>query len=225
METPTSNTPVAKCLALATYAYQMMTKYATTNVVLLQLASKMAVARDGLASAEDTYSESEANLLPIRVNVRFADHESDECIKQRKRTAEFADGETHGPYAVHLFPNGTTPLTRPFGAAQIKEMRDLEGRYDVLISRWPDAQTEKDKLSAHRQRYEQALQERTDAEQSTANAKVARDSAKEDFLDVYAEVANRVRSLFPRNKKKQDLFFDTVVQRPAAENDVEEAVA
>jgi len=49
--------------------------------------------------------------------------------------------------------------------------------------------------------------------------------AKEDFLDVYAEIANRIRSLFPRNKPKQDLFFDAVTNRVRSENDTNEAVA
>jgi hypothetical protein len=34
--------------------------------------------------------------------------------------------------------------------------------------------------------------------------------AKEDFLDVYAEIAARVKAEFPRDRKMQDLFFDDV---------------
>lgn len=225
MEIPTLNTPVTKCLALATFAGQMLSKYAATNAVLLELATKMFGARDKLATAEQAHEAAEANVLPMRVNVRFADHESDECIKQRKRTAQLADGETEGPYVLHLFPNGTTPLTRPVGAAQIKEMRALEGRYDALLDRWPDAMAEKNIVTTLRQRYEQSLAERAAAEQTVIDTKAARDLAKEDFLDVYAEIANRIRSLFPRNRPKQDLFFDAVTNRARSENDTNEAVA
>ncbi len=219
MEIPTLNTPVTKCLALATFAGQMLSKYAAANAVLLELATKMFGARDKLATAE------QAHVLPMRVNVRFADHESDECIKQRKRAAQLADGETEGPHVLHLFPNGTTPLTRPLGAAQIKEMRALEGRYDALLDRWPDAMAEKNIVTTLRQRYEQSLAERAAAEQTVIDTKAARDLAKEDFLDVYAEIANRIRSLFPRNRSKQDLFFDAVTNRARSENDTNEAVA
>jgi hypothetical protein len=223
MEIPSKNTPVAKCLALATFACQMMSKMAATQVVLQELVVKLNAARDKLATAENAYSAAETNLLPARVAVRFADHESDEGIKQRKRAAEMADGEANGPLASHLFPNGTTPLTKPLGAAQTKEMRDLEGRYDALISTWPDAATEKQQLTFLRQRYELALTTRSSGEQALADAKAARDFAKEEFLDAYAEVANRIRALFPRNKQKQDLFFDRVMQRVPTENEVPEA--
>lgn len=225
METPTSNTPVPKCLSLAAYAYQTMSQFAPGNVVLQELAGKMNAARTKLAQAESAYLTADAQMIPMRVNLTLANYDADEGIKQCKRTAEHADGETNGPLVTHLFPNGTTPIVRPFGAAQIKEMRDLEGRYDGLIERWADAQIEKDKATALRQRYEQALQARTDAAQNVNNMRSLRDLAKKDFLDAYAEVANRIRALFPRNKKKQDLFFDTVTERASAESNSEKAVA
>lgn len=225
MEVPTVYTPVPKCLALATFAGQMLSKYAATNAVLLELATKMFAARDKLAQAEQAFNDAEAHVLPMRVNVRFADHESDECIKQRKRAAQMADGETEGPFAVHLFPHGTTPVTRPVGAAQIKEMRALEGRYDALLDRWPNALTEKNIVTTLRQSYELALAERATAEQAVIDTKAARDLAKDDFLNVYAEIANRVRALFPRNKPKQDVFFDAVTNRGRSNNEPNKAVA
>ena len=89
----------------------------------------------------------------------------------------------------------------------------MEGRYDGLIGRWTDAGTEKAKVSALREQYAMALQARRDAEQQETNMRAQRDLAKNDFLDVYAEVANRVRALFPRDRKKQDLFFDAISER------------
>lgn len=224
MEIPSKNTPVAKCLTLATYACQMMSKLGTTHVALQELVLKLATARNKLELAEAAYEVAEGQLLPARVAVRFADHESDEGIKQRKRAAEVADGEGNGPYVSHLFPKGTTPLTKRFGATQTKEMRDLEGRYDALLSNWSKAAAEKQQLTLLRERYEQALEARAEAEQTVANAKAARDFAKEEFLDTYAEVANRIRALFPRNKQKQDLFFDRVMPRGPSENEKADGV-
>lgn len=111
-------------------------------------------------------------------------------------------------------------MTKLFGAAQVKEMRDLEGRYDALSSKWSNAAAEKQQLTLLRERYEQALEGRGEAEQAVANAKSARDFAKAEFLDTYAEVANRIRALYPRNKQKQDLFFDRVTTpRAPTENE------
>jgi hypothetical protein len=224
MEIPTSKTPVAKCLALAAYTCQMMGRF-PSSAELVELGAKLSVARDNLAAAERNCAVAEAGMLPARVTVTHADYESDEGLKQSRRAAELADGEAHGPIMMHLFPEGTTPIVRLLGVAQVKQMKDLEGRYDGLMSRWADAQSEKDKITALRQRYEQALNARSNAAQALSNARSLRDLAKEDFLDVYAEVANRVRALFPRNKKKQDLFFDTVTDRGSSEPETENAVA
>jgi membrane protein involved in colicin uptake len=64
-----------------------------------------------------------------------------------------------------------------------------------------------EKLRAH---YETALKQRKEAGQNASNKKAARDTAKEDYLDVYAQVAARVKAEFPRDRAMQDLFFDTV---------------
>lgn len=215
MEIPNSKTPVAKCLDLAAYASQTIGQFAPSTIELQELAGKMDAARQLLASAESAYSQAENAMIPIRVDVTLADYSADEGIKQAKRAAELADGEANGALQTHLFPHGTTPIVRPFGAAQIKEMRDLEGRYDGLMGNWNQAQNEKSKLTALREKYELALQTRTDAAQLVNDQRSKRDLAKKNFLDVYAEVANRIRALFPRNKKKQDLFFDVVTGRNA----------
>jgi len=223
MEIPNSNTPVSKCLDLAAYASQTIGQFTPSNLELQELAGKMDAARQVLALAEADYTKAESDMIPVRVDVTLADYAADEGIKQAKRAAEMADGEANGPFLMHLFPKGTTPIVRPFGAAQIKEMRDLEGRYDGLVGQWAKAQDEKSKVVALREKYELALQARTDAAQFVNDSRSKRDLAKKNFLDVYAEVANRIRALFPRNKKKQDLFFDAVSNRPAMNRNTQEA--
>jgi len=224
VEIPTSKTPVAKCLALATYTCQMMRQF-PNNSELAMLSAKLADARNALEKAEENHAAAEANILPARVGVMYADYASDEGIKQAKRVAEMADGVSMGPLAMHLFPEGTNALVRLLGLTQVKEMRDLEGRYDGLLSRWTDAQSEKDKISLLRGQYESAITARTNAAQALSDARSLRDLVKEDFLDVYAEVANRVRALFPRNRKKQELFFDVVTERNSADVEHEKEVA
>ncbi len=223
MEVPSPKTPVEKCLALATYAHQMMEQF-PDNAELQALSAKLTLSRNKLKSAEHSYAEAEANMLPVRVGVMYINYAADEGTKQALRFAELADGEARGPYVMHLFPQGSNAITRLTGASQVKEMRNLEGRYDGLISRWNEAQAEKNKIAQLRERYEFALTVRATALQALQDARAARDLAKEDFLDTYAEVANRVRALFPRNRKKQDLFFDVVTERGHVETESENEV-
>ncbi len=224
MEIPTTKTPVAKCLTLATYSCQMMSQFSSPTD-LAEFATKLSLARDKLEQAEENYQAAETNMLPARVGVMFANYAADEGVKQAHRFAELADGEARGPYVTHLFPDGTNAIVKLLGSTQIKEMRALEGRYAGLISRWNDAQNEKDKISLLRERYELALTARANALQALSDTRSARDLAKEDFLDMYAEIANRVRALFPRNRTKQDLFFDVVTERGHVETESEKEVA
>jgi hypothetical protein len=195
------------------------------NIELSTLSAKLVSARDKLKQADAHYEDAETKMLPARVSVMFINYAADEGLKQAHRFAQLADGEQRGPYVTHLFPDGTNAITRLTGDSQVKEMRNLEGRYDGLISRWNDAQSEKAKVTQWRERYETALAFRSSALQAVHDARAARDLAKEDFLDTYAEVANRVRALFPRNRKKQDLFFDVVTERGNAETETEKEVA
>lgn len=67
--------------------------------------------------------------------------------------------------------------------------------------------TKKGKIGASRLDYENALKARKNGYDAEALARAARNLAKEEFLDVYAEVAGRIEAAFPRDKKTQDLFF------------------
>ena len=86
-------------------------------------------------------------------------------------------------------------------------MRALEGRYKEAESFFPAAIDERQKIEALRVRYETALDERNKGMEAAAQARAARDLAKEEFLDVFTEVANRIKAAFPRDKKTTDLFF------------------
>lgn len=69
------------------------------------------------------------------------------------------------------------------------------------------AQDKKGNLEASRLQYENALKARKNGVDTEALARASRNLAKEEFLDVYAEVASRIEAAFPRDKKTQDLFF------------------
>ncbi len=209
MQLPASRTPIARCVQLAFYSGQMLSRF-PQNPNLQTLAPRMDSAGAILDDVQAKYIASVKTIIRARVDVRFADWSSDNVIRMAQRAAEMADGKVGGARASKLYPNGITPIIKPMGATQVQEMRDLENRYEVLAATWPEAAAEKDKIVTARKGYEDALNARRDALQSAGNARTARDLAKEDFLGVYAEIAARVKAEFPRARKMQDLFFDDV---------------
>jgi hypothetical protein len=131
-------------------------------------------------------------------------------VRATLRKAEDADDGKGGKIASIAFPEGMTPIIKPVGATQVKEMEDLEGRLKALSETWDAAAAEQASIEKLRAHYETALKQRKEAGQNASNKKAARDTAKEDYLDVYAQVAARVKAEFPRDRAMQDLFFDTV---------------
>jgi hypothetical protein len=218
MQLPNPKTPVPRCVDLAAYSARMLGKF-KDNAVLTALSAKMSSAGEALAAAQAAYGAAAKALIPARVDVKFADLMADLGVVAGQRAAETADGVKNGPIASRLYPAGTTPITKPVGDSQVKEMHVLESRYDGMAASWSSAGAEKAKIVALRQAYEEALNGRRDAAKNAANLRATRNIVKEDFLDLYAEVANRVKAEFPRNKKMQDLFFDDVSKSPTSSDD------
>lgn len=135
------------------------------------------------------------------------------------RQAEGADDKKGGKIAMTIFPDGVTPIIRPVGDTQVAAMRAVEGRLEAAVAIWPAALAEKAKLTTERIAYETALAERKTAMQTTADLRAKRDAAKEDFLDVFATTAGRVKAEFPRDRPMQDLFFDKVTEAMVANED------
>lgn len=225
MQTPTSKTPITKCLELATYAIRMFGKF-STNVVLTALAAELTSAKNNLGNAQQNYAHAIDELLNARVDVKFENHRSDRRIRQTQQKAELADGKKYGPIATMVFPDGSTPITRLIGDSQVQAMADLQGRLDSAVSLWPDAAIEKAEIASHREDYATALKSRADISQNIRDKRALRNAAKEAFLNKYAEITSRVAAEFPRDTTSQDLFFDDVRTKSAleeAENDDSDA--
>jgi hypothetical protein len=209
MQIPSSKTPIVRCIQLALYAHRMLSKF-TSNPTLVALAHKMLMTQQALADAQTAYLHAVNAIIFARVDVKYADYTADNGVRMAKLRAELADGKPSGPIASALMPGGVTPIIKPVGATQVKEMRDLEGRYDALAATFREALAEKAKITALRTDYETALETRRAAGQKASDLRAARNLIKEDFLSVYAEVGSRVRAEFPRDRAMQDLFFDDV---------------
>jgi hypothetical protein len=210
-------TPVPKCIRLALFTQRMLTKFNNPN--LAALATKLEAFNNNLIKAQNAYGDSVTAMIPVRVDVRFIDYTADDGVRAALRNAESADGKKGGKIASQLFPNGVTPIVRPVGETEVKELRDLEGRYDTLTATWQQAAPEKAKIVALRTQYEAVLAARKDGMQTTSNPRAARNAAKEDFLDIFAFAAGHVKAEFPRDRAMQDLFFDRVTD---AVDDLEE---
>lgn len=217
MQQPTTKTSVSKCIALGRYAAAMLSKF-TSKPALLSFATSMTAATDSLETAQGAYAASVLALVFPRVGVRYNDFISDNVVRALQRRAELFDDKTAGPTASFLFPEGVTPIIRPVGQTQVDAMLKLEGKLDALAS-WPEAAAEKAKLTTAREAYATALQDRATAMLASAALRAKRDAAKEDFLDVYATVAAKVKAEFPRDRAMQDLFFDKVTDAPVADAD------
>ena len=221
MQLPSANTPVATCGDLSVFTWSMLAKF-PERVALTGLGTKVLGAADALLAAEQAYKAGSRALVTARVGVRHADLMADQGVRLTLKAVQLADGQSGKKVTPQLFPNGVTPIVRPIGSAEVAELRDLEGRLDALSGAWADAASEKAKIVALRTTYEAAIGTRRNAQQSLSDLRAARDAAREDFLDVYAEVAARVKAEFPRDRVMQDLFFDTVrVDHAADTSDAE----
>ncbi|UQA55970.1 hypothetical protein [Polyangium aurulentum] len=204
--TPTSKTPIGRCEEKSLFTRTMLRKFKDVTP-LDGLADKLEDATDQLLARQAAYHEKVKALIVLRVEVKYVDLLSDRGVRVALKRAEIEDGKPGGRLVSVLFPSGTTPIMKPIGDAQVKEMRALEGRYKEAESIFPAAVDERVKIEALRVQYETALDNRKKGMEEAAQARAARDMAKEDFLDVFTEVANRIRAAFPRDKKTTDLFF------------------
>lgn len=218
MQTPTKKTPVSKCINLARFAETMFSKF-PKNPALTALTATLAAARGTLTASQDAYAKAISEIVHTRAEVRFADYIADKGVRSAIRAAEDADGRKNGKIVSMLAPQGITPIIKPVGATQVKEMHDLEGRLEAAAGAWAGALATRAEITTLRTNYEAALENRRAATQKASNARATRDAAKEDFLDVYAEITARVKAEFPRDRPMQDLFFDAVSEDGAPAED------
>jgi hypothetical protein len=189
----------------------------SNNAVLTSMAASLTAAKNTLDAAQNAYAGSVISLIAVRVGVKYNDYVSDIAVRALLRQAEGTDQVKGGKIATFLFPEGVTPVIRPVGQTQVDQMVALEGLLDAVAPSWAPAADEKVKLVARRVAYDAALKQRETAMVASAALRAKRDMAKEDFLDVYAAVAAKVKAEFPRDRAKQDLFFDKVTEAIVAD--------
>jgi hypothetical protein len=223
MQLPSSKTPIATCEASSLYAETMCSKF-PERTVLIELATSLREARTALTQSQTAYRAAVLALLPLRVEVRFVDYLADLRVRRTFQKAELADGKRGGKICAQVFAKGLTPIVKPVGATEVSEMRSLEGRLEAAAAHWAEAAAEKAEITALRERYEGALVARKAGAAKAADLRAARDAVKEDFLDVFAIAAARVKTEFPRDRAMQDLFFDRINAGRSAPEDSEDPI-
>ena len=216
MQLPSTRTPVARCLELAYYTSRMLSKF-PERPALLELARRLGEGVETLDAADKAYQAVRRELIEARVDVGFADHQSDRVIRRTHKQAEIEDGQRGGRIVTQVFPGGMAKITRLVGNSQVAAMRKLEARLQSSQDIWPGASRELVTVTASRLGYETALDNRQAAAQKLHDLRTARDAARERFLDLYSEVVSRVKAEFPRNTSLQNLFFDDVYVRTTGE--------
>jgi hypothetical protein len=224
MKVPSKRTPVRTCLDAAGYSGRMFAKHSDDSR-LVELGTRFGGGRTELAEAERRLIAAEENLNLVRVDVAFEDYSSDRCLRRVLARIEAVDGRKGGRLSKLVFPDGLSDVTKRTGTAQVERMRAVEARLAALQG-WPDALNQSAEVMVHRMSYESAIEQRLAAERQVVTARVERNAAKERFLNLYAEIAGQIRSIFPRDKRMQDLFFDDLgarTRRYAGEPDDDES--
>ena len=229
MELPRETTPVGKCLSLALYSQTLLQEFSDSEL-LRGLAQTLVSAATPLEAAQREYRDAVQQIVVARTRVKLADYRADRIVRRVSHAVEGEDGGKGGRIAAAVFPSGLNPVVRPVGTTQVDELRKLEGLLEAQAGRWPGATEQMAAVAEARTFYEQALTARAEATQRSAGLRAQRDMAKEDFLDVYATVAGRIRAEYPRDRDTQDLFFDAVSRRrrgssPDTDDDEEDDAA
>jgi hypothetical protein len=207
MQTPTSQTPVARLVAAARFLLAALAQMEATA----DLAPALRATLDLLVSAiAATAAADEATVQP-RVTLRFAERDAEQTIRMLANAARGLDnGKAGGRVLDALFPDGVNAVIAPRAEQQHAALGQLQRRL-----------AGKDVAASLRSEHEPAIQRSLDALRRCIDARdaalVARDAAfqrelaaRDEVLRAYDSVANAIRSRFPKDRPQQDMFFETL---------------
>ena len=224
MQLPHRNTPITRCETASKFTQGAMRRYAAifdappeTAARLEDLADTLEAATTALVDAQAAYRATSLALVAIRLEVKLMDLRADDEVRKLKRAADSVARDV----SSFVFPKGLTPIVRPLGQTQVAALRALEGRI-AAATKWAERQQAVDRVVAVREQYEAALANRQEAMVVNAAQRATRDGIKEDFLDAFAAVAGAVRELFPRDRRRQDVFFDVLRTSRSSNDDTDE---
>jgi hypothetical protein len=188
------------------------------------LATAFKPAQDALTSARTKREQAEDALSEPRTLARFAEMALEVILRDIAAKAHEFDRKAGGELVFKaIFPMGLDPVVRPRGDGQMTAATALRGRLDSQPAAAPVKALLLKDLDAALAALGTALESRRMAEQALGLARAAEDGARETFVSSYDSNAGAIRQMFPRNRPRQDLYFDTIRAEQTTGEDGQEA--
>jgi hypothetical protein len=164
---------------------------------------------DALAVAKAAREQAEDALVVPRAEARFAEAGLEVVLRDLAAQAHVTDRQMGGDLVFRaIFPNTVDAEVRPRGPAQLTAATALRVRLDKQPAAAPVKAQWLPKLDEALARLAAALEARRTAEQAVGLARAVEDGARETFVSSYDSNAGAIRQMFPRNRVRQDLYFD-----------------
>jgi hypothetical protein len=180
-------------------------------------------AHDALDTARIRREQAEDALVEPRMQARFAETALELVLRDIAAKAHDFDRKASGDLVFKaIFPNGLDAEVRPRGAGQLTAAMAFRGRLDVQASAAPVKALLLKDLDAALDTLGSALESRRMGENALGLARAAEDGARETFVANYDSNAGAIRQMFPRNRARQALYFDSLhPEQGTAEDDNE----
>lgn len=176
---------------------------------------------EALAVAKAAREQAEEGLIEPRAAARFAEAGLEVVLRDIAAQAHASDRQAGGGDLVFkaIFPNGLDAEVRPRGAAQLSAATLLRSRLDKQPAAAPVKASWQGKLDEAMAKLGAALAARGAAEQALGLARAVEDGARETFVSSYDSNVGAIRQMFPRNRVRQDLYFDQIRAGQASADD------
>jgi HAMP domain-containing protein len=205
MRTPNGSVGSPRLLALGQFLLAALLQESSTTTLAATFRPAFLALQ---AAASATAAALDATIHP-RVALRFAERKVEEAIRGLARAAQALDsGKARGPITTALFPQGINAEVKPTGPAQLELARGVLNR---LLAQSTAATLR----GAHEPVLRTAIDEMTtqlaarDAATAAYDVAMARElAARADFCRAYDSMAGTIRSLFPKDRTAQGVFFD-----------------
>jgi hypothetical protein len=163
-------------------------------------------------------------LVTARVDLRFANYETDKTLRAVARACEELDERKGGPLFKSVFKEGLTPAVKPDGAAQVPATETIVK--NLAESAAPGADTLRgdwtQKLGDSLATLKTAAATYKAAQKATADAFSDERGLRNQHWMLVDRIQGQVQAAFPGNPAKQDLVFpeqDDEREEPKAAED------
>ncbi|AKF09587.1 hypothetical protein [Sandaracinus amylolyticus] len=175
---------------------------------LADLARAFQPAQDELEATTTARGAAERAMVVPRVAVRFAERVVEEVIRRFANDTRSLDGKANGPIFGDAFPEGTLAETLPRAAAQVAAGLRVLDRLTTRSTLAPLRAEHEPALQAAIAALRAALDARQTAAATFATAYANELAAREDWVRAYDASAGTVRARYPRDRPRQELYFD-----------------